>query len=86
MEGFFSMKLPDFEGGGTQDGRDDQRSPPRLVDVGPPSWRTQILRWSNQARLAERDRVNVFLMLAVRVLSIAGGLFLAVCLADFVLE
>jgi hypothetical protein len=80
------MALPDFEGGGTQDGRHDQRSPPRLVDVAPPSWRTQILRWSNQARLAKLDRPNLFLMLAAGILAIAGGLFLAVSLADLDLE
>jgi hypothetical protein len=80
------MKLPDFEGGGTQEGRHDQRSPPRLVDVAAPSWRTQILRWSNQVRLAKRDRANSFLMLAVGILAIAGGLFLAVSLADLDLE
>ena len=62
------MKLPDFEGGGTQEGRHDQRSPPRLV------------------RLAKRDRANSFLMLAVGILTIAGGLFLAVSLADLDLE
>jgi hypothetical protein len=80
------MKLPDFEGGGIQEGRYDRRSPPRLVDVGPPSWRTQILRWSSHAPLAKQDRTKVFLMLAVGVLTIAGSLCLAVSLADLDLE
>jgi hypothetical protein len=80
------MKLSDFDGGATRVGIHDQRSPPRLVDVAAPSWRTQILRWSNQVRLPKRDRANSLLMLAVGILSIAGGLFLAVSLADLDLE
>src|ERR1700751_5759490 len=39
--------------------------PPRLVDVGPPSWRTRFVRWSNRAPRAKRGSVSFFLFIAV---------------------
>jgi hypothetical protein len=74
------MTFPGIEeAGSTREGRRDR--PPRLVDVGPPSWRTRFVRWSNRAPRAKRGSVSVFLFFAVGVLTIAGGSLLIVNLA-----
>ena len=76
------MTLPDVnEVGRPREGHPNQRPPPRLVDVGPPSWRTRFARWSNRAPSARRGSVGVFLFLAMGVLTIAGGSLLIVSLA-----
>jgi len=79
------MRLPTLldanDGGSPGEGRPDQRTAPRLVDVGPPSWRTRFVRWSNRAPRAKRGSVSFFLFVAVGVLTIAGGSLLIVSLA-----
>ena len=64
------MRLPtllDVDDGGSSpgEGRPDQRTAPRLVDVGPPSWRTRFVRWSNRAPRAKRGSVSFSLFVAV---------------------
>ena len=79
------MRLPILldvdDDGSPGEGRPDQRPAPRLVDVGPPSWRTRFVRWSNRAPRAKRGSVGFFLFVAVGVLTIAGGSLLIVSLA-----